>query len=383
MLDAPSTLLWCREQPVMRVTLPSGDAAWLVTRYTDVKALLGDRRLSRDLSRPGTPRMSKENTLFQDPNVNQDPPDHTRMRRLIARAFTASRVERLRAYTEGIVEEMLDAVEEKGPPADLHATLTFPLTIRILCELLGVPTEDQREFTAWTDTYLSLGKYPKELVAANNAKLDAYINALIDTKRANPGEDLISGLIAVRDEDSSRFNDYELYYWSKSLLMGGYETTANHLGASIITLLTNPDALATLREDLTLVPRAVEEILRVQVVFSSIASLRYVKEDIEVAGTTIPAGSGVILAMESANRDETVFPDPATVDFDRPPRPHLTFSTGPHHCAGSALARMEMQVALTGVLRRFPGLTLACDPLELKRSSGVMIEGFEEVPVTW
>ncbi|GII92855.1 cytochrome P450 [Sinosporangium siamense] len=382
-LDPPSTLAWVHDEPVLRITLPSGDGAWLVTRYDDVRTLLNDRRLTRDLSRPGTPRMSKENILFQDPNVKLEPPDHPRMRRLVARAFTAARVERLRPYTQGVVDEILDGVEAAGPPADLQSTLSFPLAIRILCELLGVPTEDQKEFTAWAEVYLSLGKYPAAEVAKNDALLTAYMTDLIEAKRANPGDDLLSGLIAARDEGSGKLSDYELFYWAKGLLMGGYETTANHLGASMVTLLTNPGLLARLRADPELVPRAVEEMLRIQVLFHSIASLRYVKEDVEVAGTVIPRGAGIILAMESANYDEAAFPNPSEVDLDRPARPHLAFSSGPHHCAGSALARMELQVGIGRLLARFPTLALACAPLDLRRADGVFIEGFVTVPVTW
>ncbi|MBB2910443.1 cytochrome P450 [Streptosporangium becharense] len=382
-LHAPSALTECRREPAMRVTLPSGDVVWLVTRYQDVRVLLSDERLSRNRDQPDAPRITKDNSMFQDPNVSLDPPDHPRMRRLVAKAFTAARVERMRPHTQELVDRLLDDTAAAGPPADLHRTLTFPLAITTLCELLGVPVEDQKDFRHWTDAFLSVSKYTPEEIGRCRGELFAYIERLVEAKTNEPGGDLISALIAARDEDSNRLSHYELLYWAQGLLMGGYETTASHLGAAIVTLLANPGLLARVRDDLSLVPQALEEMLRLQVLFSSMAALRYAKEEIEVGGMTIPRGAGVVLAMESANRDETVFPDPETLDIDRPSHLHLAFSAGPHHCAGSALARMEMQTAITSLLRRFPTLKLAVDPLELRRAEGGLVEGFLEVPVTW
>jgi cytochrome P450 len=382
-LHAPSALRTCRERSAMEVRLPSGDSVWLVTGYQDIRALLSDDRLSRDRNQPDAPRITKDNSMFQDPNVSMDPPDHPRMRRLIAKAFTAARVERMRPHTEQVVAGLLEAMEAAGPPADLNDTLAFPLAITTLCELLGVPVEDQKDFRTWTDAFLSVTKYAPEEMARYRGELFGYIQRLVAAKAAAPGEDLISALIAVRDEDSNRLSEYELLYWAQGLLMGGYETTASHLGAAVATLLANPDVYAKVRNDLTLVPQALEELLRIQVLFSSMAALRYAKEDIEVGGWTIPRGSGVVLALESANRDEGIFPDPETIDITRPSHLHLAFSAGPHHCAGSALARMEMQTAIVALLRRFPTLELAVDPLSLRRATGGLVEGFTEIPVTW
>jgi cytochrome P450 len=382
-MGVPDELHVVREQPAMRITMPSGDPAWLVSRYGDIRELLSDPRLSRNRNQPDAPRITADNSMFQDPNVSMDPPDHPRMRRLIARAFTAARIERLRPRVQEAVDRFLDETEAHGSPVDLATTLTFPLAIKTLCELLGVPLADQERFRGFTDPFLSVSKYSGEEMAASNQALFGYICGLVEAKRSNPGDDLISALIEVQEGDSEKLSEYELLYWVQGLLMGGYETTASHMGAAIIVLLANPEQYAQVRADLSLVPAAVEEMLRLQVLFSSIAALRYATEDIEVGGITIPRGSGVVLALESANRDADVFPEPERFDIHRTPNRHLAFSAGPHHCAGSALARIEIQVALTSLLRRFPDLRLAVPTSELRRHQGGLVESFTSVPVAW
>ncbi|MFF6873341.1 MULTISPECIES: cytochrome P450 [unclassified Streptomyces] len=382
-LDAPGELRGLRERPAVRVTLPSGDPGWVVTRYEDIRVLLSDPRLRRDRSSEDLPRITKDNSMFQDPNVSLDPPEHPRMRRLVTKALSAARVEKMRPHVQALVDELLDAMEAAGPTADLAEALAFPLGIRTLCGLLGVPPEDQKDFRLWTDAYLSVNRYSAEEVARYRGELFGYIQRLVAAKREQPGDDLISSLIAVRDEDESRLGEYELLYWVQGLLMGGYESTANHLAAAVVTLLAHPEELAKVREDPSLVPAAVEELLRYQVLFSQLAAVRYSTEDIEVGGVTIPAGSAVFLALESANRDEQVFKEPDALRLDRDDNKHLSFSAGPHFCAGSALARMELQTAIGTLLRRYPDLRLTVPAQELSRNTGVLVEGFTEVPVTW
>ncbi|MFB7867577.1 cytochrome P450 [Streptomyces sp. NPDC056069] len=382
-MAVPEALEGIHRNPAVQVTLPSGDTVWLVTGYDAVKRLLSDPRVRKDRKNPEDARLSRDNNMLQDPRASLDPPRHPVIRRIISKAFTPARVKQLREPTENLVKELLDNTEAAGPPADLHQTLTFPLAIRTLSTLLGVPPEDHIKFRTWVDKFFSIIPGNPEEIAIVRGELWAYIENLVDARRKNPRDDLISALIRARDEDDSRLTEYELAWWSQGVLLGGYETTANHLGAGIITLLTNPDQLGLLRADPSMTPQAVEELLRIQIVFSSLVGLRYAKEEIEIDGVVIPKGAGVIPAMESANRDGKIFPDPERFDIRRDGHRHLAFGFGPHHCIGSALARMELQTAIGALLRRFSTLQLAVNPADLRRSEGGFMEGFRQVPVKW
>jgi cytochrome P450 len=382
-LEPPKELTDLREQPTVAVTLPSGDEALLVTRYADVRKLLTDDRLSRNLSRPGAARISRNNQMFQDPRIDPDPPNHTRVRRLVMSAFTPARVEAMRPFVEKTVAELLDTMERDGGPADLNQALAFPLTIRVLCELIGVPVQDTDRFRGWTDHFLSVGRYTGPEIGAAMRELAAYIAGLIDAKRAEPMDDLISAMIKVRDEDDGRLEEYELQWWCRLLLLVGYETTATQIGGGVALMLAHPGELDKLKADWCLLPAAVEEMLRWKLVGSSVSMLRYAVDDIPMDGYTIPKGSSVIPAVDSANLDESVFPDPLTFDISRDATRQLTFSAGLHFCIGASLARLEIQVATEALFRRFPGLRLTVRPDELKRQEGALLEGFVELPVTW
>jgi len=382
-LDPPRELAGLREQPTAAVTLPSGDEALLVTRYADVRKLLTDDRLSRNLSRPGAARISKNNQMFQDQRIDPDPPNHTRVRRLVMSAFTPARVEAMRPFVEKTVAELLDAMERDGGPADLNQALAFPLPIRVLCELIGVPVQDIDRFRDWTDHFLSVGKYTGPEIGAAMRGLTGYIGALIEAKRAEPTDDLISDMIKVRDEEDGRLEEYELQWWCRLLLLVGYETTATQIGGGVALLLAHPGQLDKLKGDWSLLPGAVEEMLRWKLVGSSVSMLRYAIDDITMDGYTIPKGTSVIPAVDSANLDESVFPDPLSFDITRDASRQLTFSAGPHFCIGANLARLEIQVATEALFRRFPGLRLTVRPGELKRQEGALLEGFVELPVTW
>jgi cytochrome P450 len=364
--EHPPELNPLRDQPVCPVTLPSGDAAWLVTRYDDVRAVLSMPQVSRNRERPGAARMTEENTkIFQGTKVDRDPPEHTRMRRVIAKAFTATRVERLRPVVEQATEELLTELAARTPPVDLNEGFAYPLTIRVICGLLGVPESGQDVFRAGA------------------AEAWRYVGELLEAKRERPGDDLYSALLAVRDSDDGRLSDYELHWWCTVLLLAGYETTASQLGGSVPLLLGHPEQLAKLRADPDLVPSAVEELLRCQVVGHSLSMLRYLTDDVEVGGMTLPKGSSVIPLLESANYDDTAFENPYEFDVSRPDNHHLTFSAGPHFCLGAALARLELQVALRALLLRFPTLRLAVPVEELRHKEGPLDLGYEEIPVTW
>ncbi|WP_410601152.1 cytochrome P450 [Amycolatopsis sp. lyj-90] len=382
-LEVPVELAELRERPIVSVVLPSGDQALLVTRYEDVRAVLTDPRVSRNINRPGAARMTKNNKMFQDPKMDPDPPEHTRVRRLVMKAFTAARVENMRPRVQQIVDELITELEEGPRPADLSEGLAFPLSIRVICDLLGVPAEDQGKFRGWTDKFLSTGKYGKEEIQAAMGELGAYMGRLIAAKRATPADDLISALTQVHEDDDTRLSEYELHWWCRILLLVGYETTANQIGLTVAKILAHPDQLAALRADPGLVSNAVEEMLRWKLLNGSLSMLRYVTADIEVGGVTVPKGSSVIPAVESANWDETVFARPGEFDVTREDNPHVTFSVGPHFCIGASLARLELRVILETLLRRFPDLRLAVPVAELLRTKGTLIEGLAVIPVEW
>jgi nocardicin N-oxygenase len=382
-LEPPVELRGLRDEPVVRVTLPSGDVAWMVTRYEDVRALLADDRISRNLNRPGAARISSKNKLFQDPRMDPDPPEHTRIRRLVMQALTPSRVERLRPRVQEITDGIVAGMLRREPPVDLVEALAYPLPIRVVCELLGVPVEDQVRFREWTGSFLSIAGRTGEDNERNMAALDGYMRELIEAKRAHPGDDLISAMIEARDRDDGRLGEYELHWWARLLVLVGYETTAVQIGGCVAMLLSRPDQLRLIKQDPGLLPGAIEEVLRWKIVGSSVTMLRYVTEDVRVGGVTIPAGASVIPAADSANQDETVFDRPEVFDVTRTENPHLTFSHGTHFCAGAALARLELETVVATLLREIPDLRLAVPAGELKRHEGNLLESFVEIPVTW
>jgi cytochrome P450 len=382
-LEIPAELAGLRAAPIVPVILPSGDQAVLVTRHEDVRSLLTDERLSRDLGRPGAAQISKNNRMFQDSKIDPDPPEHTRVRRLIAKAFTPGRVKRLEPFIHSVVDELLDSMELGIRPVDLNDVLAFPLPIRVVCELLGVPEGDVGKFRGWTDMFLSVSKFNGEQIRQSMSEMSEYIASLIEAKRQVPSDDLVSAMIRARDEDESRLSEYELHWWCRLLLLVGYETTATQLGGGVAMLLAHPQQLALLRGDMSLIPNAIEELLRWKIVGSSVSMLRYAVADIPLGDEVISQGTSVIPAVDSANQDSSVFAHPAEFDITRTDNPHLTFSAGPHFCIGAALARAELQIATESLLRRFPTLRLAAAPGELRRQEGALLEGFLEIPVTW
>jgi cytochrome P450 len=384
----PDELQTLRREPLASVTLPSGDPAVLVTRYADVRKALLDTRVSHNLNQPGAAKISTDDFLFRDPNVNYDPPDHPRARRLIAKAFTPARVERMRPRIAEIAAGLVERMRETGPPAEFNATLAYPLTIQIICELLGVPASDTERFRGWTSDVLLLGAQPGD-VGANDKVMHAlmelygYAGQLIGLRRAEPGNDLVSALIAARDEDLSELSDGEMLHWILAVLIGGYHTTAAALGGALVTLFAHPDQLAVLLSDMSLLDNAVEELLRWGGVAQPLPTLRYVTDDLPLDGAVIPAGTSIIAAIDSANRDETVFTGPEYLDLRRAENPHLSFGLGNHFCVGAALARAELQEALRALLTGLPELRCAVELADLPREQGLIFQDFTELPVTW
>ncbi|MFF3327797.1 cytochrome P450 [Streptomyces sp. NPDC002889] len=384
-MQVPGALRDVHEKSAMEVTLPSGDTATLVTRYKDVRALFADKRLSRNIARPDCARISKDNDLFMDPNIDPDPPEHTRVRSLVTKAFTARRIEALRPYVQQVADELLDAMEASEQPVELNEAFAFPLPIMVICKLLGVPAEDRDRFRGYVDGFLSVTKLPPEEVGACRQNLWKYLGDLIGTKRENPGDDLVSELIRVRDdEDDSRLNEHELHFWTQGLLIAGYVTTASQIGTGTAVLLHHPEFVRAIQADWSLVPSTVEELLRTQIMGSSVGTMRYAIDDIPLSdGSVIKKGTSVLLSEEGANMDPEVFDCPFELDIRRKENHHMTFGAGLHYCVGAALARMELQVATESLLRRFPDIRLAVPAEEMPRALGGFMEGFTEIPVEW
>ncbi|GGQ81835.1 cytochrome P450 family protein [Couchioplanes azureus] len=371
------------EGPVQRIRLRDGTEAYMVTRHGDVLAAAGDPRLSSDprrlTSQPErSVRLSAGNALPS--MLTTDAPDHTRLRRLVSRAFTARRVEALRPRVREIAAGLLDAIVPRGH-ADLVAEFAFPLPVAVICELLGVPFADRAYFSRQSSDLLRPPVDAAEMARAEAARdrLRDYLADLVADKRADRGDDLISELVAATEEQ--RLTDQELNSMALLLLVAGHETTVNLIGTAMWLLLQRPEQLAALRADPALLPAAVEEFLRYDgPVMTGVA--RYTTTDVEIAGITIPADQIVILSTGAANRDPERFERPDEVRFDRADNPHVAFGHGSHFCLGAALARVEAVEGIGALLRRLPGLTAATDPAELPWRPSVL-RGLQRLPVTF
>lgn len=367
-------------RPVCPVKLATGYPALLVTRYEDVKAVLSDARFSRDaLFEPGAPR-SQLAEPDQDSIISIDPPRHTRLRSFVNREFSPRRVAQMRPAIQACVDELLDGMGRKSPPLDLNEHLSRPLALQVICDLLGVPYADHPRFGSWCDHFVSYAKYPVDEVIRANTEMRDYLSQLIEAKRVTSDDDLLSALIRARD--GAALSQNELVSLGVILLLAGHDTTITAIGGGMITLLRNPEQLAELRREPSLIPQAVEELLRLNEPGDG-SFLRIATSDVDLNGTTIPAGSAVIASISTANRDPSVFDQPHRLDIHRNASPHIAFGHGPHFCIGSALARAEMQIALTGLLARFPGLELAVPFENLRWRSHAHLGGIEEVPVRW
>jgi cytochrome P450 len=371
------------QQPVTCAELAGGGTAWLVTGYAETRQVLVDPRFSRRLAaelerdQPGFGAFAAETIL------GMDPPDHTRLRRLVAGAFTARRVEQLRPRVIALVSELLGAMAAGPRPADLISGFSLTLPVRVICELLGVPPQDQEQFQEWSGNLISGTNVSLEEVMAAVGSLAGYFAELIAAKRAAPADDLMTALIAARDE-GDRLSEQELVNLCVTLLVGGYETTANQIVMSLLTLLANPGEMARLRADLSMIPEAVEELMRfVQLSKGGLPPGRVTTEAVELGGVLIPAGAMVLPFFNAANRDSGEFPDPDRLDLSRGPRGHVAFGAGVHHCLGAQLARLELQEAFTGLLTVLPGIRLGVPLSELRFREKLALYSLHELPVTW
>lgn len=369
--------------PVSRVVLPSGFEAWLVSRYDDVRAVLADARFSRYLLYPGAPCLIEPGDFSTGERsiLNLDPPDHTRLRRLAAKAFTARRIEGMRGRIQEITLELLDQMAAKQPPVDLLEEFAFPLPTAVICELLGVPFDDRQRFRSWSSVIVTPFQHDMNDVAAAQRDCLDHMNQLIENKRARPSDDLLTGLIEARDNEA-RLSEAELIDLATQMLLAGHETTVSLIGTGVILLMRHPDQLAALRADPTLVTSAVEEVLRYESPADT-SLLRVALEDVELGGVRIRKGEAVVAVTGSGNFDEKQFANPTAFDITRKHNPHLGFGHGIHFCIGAPLARIEGQVALAGLLDRFPGLRLAVPPEEIVWRPPLSVRGPVAVPIAW
>jgi len=358
-------------RPVFRAELPDGRVVWLVSGYDNVRQVIIDQRFSRALAvAPGRAQPGFE--MFAGGSINgMDPPEHTRLRKLVASAFTARRVEALRPRVASIVNQLIDAMLGRPQPADLVAGFSLPLPARVICEMLGVPAEDLGQFHAWSDTIMGDWQRDADEIMAALAELYGYFGALIEIKRDRPADDLMSALIAARD-DADRLSEPELTVMRCTLLIGGHETTANQINLSLLLLFDHPGEVATLRADPGLIPGAVEELLRCSRL-GGLAPARVTREDVQIGGVVIPVGEQVIPLFGTANRDPAEFGDPDRFDVTRDASGHLSFGAGVHHCLGAQLARVELQEAFRGLIGRLPGLRLAVPASDLEFKPGMAI----------
>ncbi|WP_448321770.1 cytochrome P450 [Streptomyces sp. CO7] len=372
------------EGGLARVQCPYGTPALLATRYEDVKLVLGDPRFSRARAVAGDQPAHTPIGPGPDAMVSMDPPDHTRLRRVVAKAFTMRRIEQLRPRVQQIIEDLLDAMQAQGRPVDLVAEFARPQPALVIFELFGVPGQDRKKLQEWAETTLTAtgDRYTLQDVFQALDSLRAYMADLLEERRRKPADDLLSVLVAARDEEE-RLSEKELLDLATGVLITGYETTADQISNFAYLLLTRPDHLRQLRADPELIPQAVEEMLRFVPLLRGTSFPRVATEDVLLSGGLVRAGEAVLPAMMSANRDEAVFTDPDELDFHREHNPHLGFGHGVHRCLGAQLAKMELQIALGALLRRFPQLRLAVPAKEVPWRVVTLQRAPRELLVTW
>jgi len=367
-----------REPGMIRVQLPHGEPAWLATRYADARLVLGDKRFSRAESLAhDAPRMRAGQA--DSGILSMDPPEHTRLRVLVAKAFTVRRVEELRPRARDLAEGLVDDMVAAGAPADLVDAFALPLPVAVICELLGVPVTDRTKFRRWSDDALSTSRLTAEEFAASREEMREYMRGLIARHRAEPADDLMTALIEARDE-RDRLSELELVDLCVGILVAGHETTASQIPNFVLTLFDHPDQLTRLRAEPTLVAGAVEELMRFVPLGAGAGFPRYATEDMQVGDVLVRAGEPVIVAIGAANRDALRFDDAEVLRVDRAATQHLGFGHGVHHCLGAALARMELQEALRALLGKLPGLRLAGD---VRWKQEMLVRGPVTMPVGW
>ncbi|MCY0937165.1 cytochrome P450 family protein [Streptomyces sp. H34-S4] len=369
--------------PVHQVVFSADEAepSWMVVGHEEARRALNHPALSKDWRTSGKFPDALDNAVNSN-MLESDPPHHTRLRRLVAREFTARRMEGMRARVQQVTDELLDAMAagpERG--GDLIETLAFPLPMTVICELLGVPDLDRDRFRYWSNEVVAPA--PGASNEKAHRELGLYLAELIEAKAGEPGEDLLSALIRTRDEGGDSLSHDEVIGMAFLLLVAGHETTVNLISNGVRALLAHPEQLAALCGDFEgLLDGAVEEMLRYDGPVQH-STYRYARESLELGGTVIPAGVSVLVSLAGADRDPARFADPDGFDIGRAPQGHLAFGHGLHFCIGAPLARMEGRIAIRSLLERFPGLAedpAAGPPLWL---TGGLMRGVTRLPLRW
>lgn len=377
----PEGLRLLADGPMARARMDGNDV-WLALGYQAVRQVLTDPRISREAAtRPGgavTNRAANNPELL----VSMDPPRHTRIRRLMAKAFSPRMVGRLTPRVQDIVDGLLDDVVAAGPPVDLLRMVAEPLPIMVICELLGVPPDKRAQIRGWADRMIAETAYTPTEIAEAIKGIDAYLGTLVAAKRENPDDALMTALINVNDA-GNHLSPTELVSNVQLLLIAGHETTVGQIGIGVFTLFQHPDQARLLTERPELLPGAVDEILRhTRLVAATLP--RIALADVEVADVVIRAGEAVIPVVSVANRDPAAYDDPNRFDITRDgPAPHVAFGHGPHFCLGAHLAQLELQAAVGTLLRRFPTLAPAVPLADLRWKTGLSVRALHALPVTW
>ncbi|GCE15370.1 cytochrome P450 family protein [Tengunoibacter tsumagoiensis] len=376
------------EAPVYPVTLKRFGRTWLVTRYNDVLEVLKDERFVKDPKNAMTPEQLKKAPRmpamfkpFSKSLLSLDDPDHARLRVLVHKAFTPRRIEQMRDQVQVVADELLEGIAPRGQ-MDLIADYALPLPLTMIARILGIPSSDNNKFHRWTKTFLSAASNPNPLVIVPAMmSFMRYLRKQIKERQAHPQDDLITALVQAR-EGNDMFNEDEVVSMIFLLLSAGHETTVNLIGSGMLALMEHPDQMQKLRNAPELSKSAIEELVRF-VCPAETATERYAREDVTIAGTTIPRGEMVLAVVGSANRDPNYFDNPDTIDIARTNNRHLAFGQGIHYCLGAPLARLEGQIAIPTLLQRLPNLHLARKPEDLRWRGGMILRGLEALPVTF
>ncbi|MEV3928588.1 cytochrome P450 [Streptomyces sp. NPDC049944] len=366
----------CPVQPVPAGS--GGRTSYLVTGYAEAREALGDARLSKDTAAffAGKGSQRRLHPAVAHTMLASDPPQHTRLRKLVTKAFTTGAVTELRPFIAQVTEELLDQWPV-GEQFDFVAGLAVPLPVLVICELLGVPEGDRSGIQRWSAELFAAGR-PDVVDAASHSMAD-YMTSLIAAKRLSPGTSLLDRLISARDGDD-HLSEEELVSLAVLLLVAGHETTTNFLGNAVLALLQHPAQLHRLRENPDDVPAVLDELLRFESPVST-ATFRFTTEAVRLGGTDIPAGAPVLVALGAANRDPKRFPSPDILDLERDTAAHLSFGHGIHRCVGAPLAKVEAEIALRIILTRFPEVRLAVPSDRLAWRHTRLVRGLASLPV--
>jgi cytochrome P450 len=381
-LDPPPELAEMqRDAPVGRIRLYGGQEAWVVLSYDACRRVLRSPDFSADFRSPGYPRVHPTLTHFAAGQLNHmDPPEHDTYRRMLAPEFIVKRIEQLRPAVSGMVEELIDGLVAAGPGVDMINAMAISVPALVTCSLLGVPYGKRDFFVGCVDQFLG-GKASPDEVAAGRTSLRGLLREMIRAKHDNGDEDLLSRVIHEYVE-TGELEEEQLVGFAELLLAAGFDTTSNMIGLGTLALLEHPDQFAALRDDQTLMAGAVEELLRYLTV-PHLGRHRAVTRDFEIDGHVLRAGEGVVVALNIANRDPAYFSAPNTLDIRRENRSHLAFGFGIHACLGATLARLELDIVYTALIKRMPNLAVAVPVDQLEFKSDNAVYGLQQLPITW